>query len=275
MFATRNIVMGTRILAEEPFFSAWKDEPGPEPPFKLAQIMEPLERLTREQRNTFNSLHCAINPPDEPNRFMTNVFHMADKENGIFLETTRINHSCIPNAYYAWNDFINPARMTLHAIRDIETEEEITVSYIGLGQNLEARRTVLREYDFNCDCPVCDKKAPLFEDKEKRRDTLGKLSRYEDCVDAMDQIPRNPATAEKDLMTIWALREQEGLRDETLGKAYMCAARCYHYEGKFEQALLRATAGLAILDDCLGRDSRPYRNASTHIKLLRQRIPIS
>ncbi|KAI1097543.1 hypothetical protein F4804DRAFT_351528 [Jackrogersella minutella] len=39
-----------------------------------------------------------------------------------------LNHSCVPNAWIYWND--TTGSMTLHALREIDTGEEITISYI-------------------------------------------------------------------------------------------------------------------------------------------------
>lgn len=44
----------------------------------------------------------------------------------VCLEASKNNHSCVPNAYYSWNNDIK--RLTVHAIRKIPEGEEITIS---------------------------------------------------------------------------------------------------------------------------------------------------
>ena len=61
-----------------------------------------------------------------------------------------LNHSCMPNAQVAWNN--SHKVFALHAVDDIATGEEITVTYVGLYQDYGNRVRALR---FDCRCPVC------------------------------------------------------------------------------------------------------------------------
>jgi len=49
------------------------------------------------------------------------------EKHGIFPNVARINHSCVPNAFYSWNEAIG--RLTVHAVKDIKKGEEITIHY--------------------------------------------------------------------------------------------------------------------------------------------------
>lgn len=59
---------------------------------------------------------------------MPSLGHNA-QERGLFLEMSQFNHACNPNAQATWNGSIG--QETLHALRDIEDGEEITISYLG------------------------------------------------------------------------------------------------------------------------------------------------
>jgi SET domain-containing protein len=56
---------------------------------------------------------------------MPSLFGDDVREAGIFLDACRINHACDNNAQKSWNE--NIKRHTIHALRDIEKDEEITI----------------------------------------------------------------------------------------------------------------------------------------------------
>ncbi|ETW75264.1 hypothetical protein HETIRDRAFT_430702 [Heterobasidion irregulare TC 32-1] len=74
--------------------------------------------------------------------------------NGLFLITSRANHSCSPNAAYTWH----PALLTLSlaALRPIRAGEEITIAYTTLTAPAASRRATLRAaFHFACACARC------------------------------------------------------------------------------------------------------------------------
>jgi len=78
-----------------------------------------------------------------------------DMAYGVFTTLSRLNTSCTPNAAATWNDATQ--RMSLHALRPIATNEEITIPY---GQPLFATRAERRSYlkrtrGFDCICRAC------------------------------------------------------------------------------------------------------------------------
>ena len=48
------------------------------------------------------------------------------KEGAVFVDISRFNHSCVPNAHVAWNTRLG--MQTIHAVTEIPAEEEIVVS---------------------------------------------------------------------------------------------------------------------------------------------------
>jgi hypothetical protein len=85
---------------------------------------------------------------------------VAPEINAIFPLTARINHSCLPNAQIASQEFVD-SHMDLLALRDIEPGEEISISYIATGKGLGQMSTNRRQrelqvkYLFMCNCNKC------------------------------------------------------------------------------------------------------------------------
>ncbi|KAF3064258.1 SET domain-containing protein 5 [Daldinia childiae] len=74
---------------------------------------------------------------------------------GIFPLYTRINHSCVPNAYNSWNPTLE--RLTIHAIHDIKAGEQIFVDYIGKACRTRNQRnfSLHTAWDITCNCAAC------------------------------------------------------------------------------------------------------------------------
>ncbi|KAJ4296811.1 hypothetical protein N0V90_006859 [Kalmusia sp. IMI 367209] len=72
--------------------------------------------------------------------------------------TAMLNHSCVPNAYAAFDD--NVGEITVHSIREIRANEEICISYLE-GAQLFAPKDLRREVlhlrqGFTCTCECCE-----------------------------------------------------------------------------------------------------------------------
>ena len=61
--------------------------------------------------------------------------------------------SCGPNSQWVWNN--NTFSLDLHALRRIERDEEITVTYIDHRAPRDARQRALQPYGFTCQCAWC------------------------------------------------------------------------------------------------------------------------
>jgi hypothetical protein len=71
----------------------------------------------------------------------------------IYLTICLINHDCVPNSFYAWNTSTNTA--TVHANRDIEAGQELTVSYTAEPIAYKRRAKLKNEFGFDCMCELC------------------------------------------------------------------------------------------------------------------------
>ena len=56
-----------------------------------------------------------------------NCFSAGNDVSGIVLTASRMNHSCLPNVHHHFNTALG--RLTVHALRDIKSGEEIETSY--------------------------------------------------------------------------------------------------------------------------------------------------
>ncbi|KAF2746377.1 SET domain-containing protein, partial [Sporormia fimetaria CBS 119925] len=178
-FAIKPIKRGTRIIAESPLIFC------PVAFYYENDIKEPFSKLSPEQQALYFTLHSAHNQDpskypkhihpsvDESERcrieeqrkarmakeasvvsiFQTNCMQM---EGGaaVFPYCARFNHSCNANATFSWNPAI--WKQTVHAMRDIEEGEEITISYCDITLDRASRRWELMHYGFECECPACD-----------------------------------------------------------------------------------------------------------------------
>ena len=87
----------------------------------------PSEKQTKFLQLTSNKKGC-----DEPKKcdiFLNNAININYDVFGVFLDISRVNHSCDPNS--AWGTTQQQDTLELRAIRDIKEDEEICVDYIG------------------------------------------------------------------------------------------------------------------------------------------------
>lgn len=107
-----------------------------------------------KERQRIEEQHAARTGPSPTltSIFQTNCMGMGTGA-AIFPNAARFNHACNPNACFSWNAKIG--KETIHAMRDIEEGEEITLSYCGVDQGKRLRAWELKHYGFVCDCEAC------------------------------------------------------------------------------------------------------------------------
>ncbi len=157
--ATTDIPRGTLLIAETALFF-------------VNDVREPLSaankrsiRMHAKANAQFQELVCKADPPSAESRFETNSFEMGEDRKGrhtwgIFLRASRFNHSCVPNAYFAWNPELSngQGQLTIYAIQDISASDEILINYRteDCYKLKDARQAALYDtYGFICDCPAC------------------------------------------------------------------------------------------------------------------------
>jgi hypothetical protein len=177
-FALKSIPRGTRILTDSPLLIV------PMADYMKADIEAAFDALTPARKEAYFTLHSGHgqNPADWPSQihpsvgardrqrieeqhaartgpsatlisiFQTNCMEMGAGA-AVFLHTSRFNHSCVPNACFAWNAGIG--KETIHTMRDVAAGEEITISYVDGEHDKRLRAWELRHYGFVCGCEAC------------------------------------------------------------------------------------------------------------------------
>ena len=164
--ALRDIPLGFPIISEQELFSRVKGQ-----------------RVTGTQKSLagFRALSCPVDPWTADRTFAANSFGMGcnvrDQEiQGVFLQSSRLNHSCVPNAHFAWNSTLG--RLTVHAVDFIPRNNEILINYRrGSYRNgRDARREELStDYTFICTCSACEPSAEIGSASEQRRKEMRSL----------------------------------------------------------------------------------------------------
>lgn len=86
-----------------------------------------------------NSMSCG--PPHEP-----------DRDSGIWVQASYVNHSCDPNCEIAFYGDM----LVIRALRDIKVGEQITLNYVPMDVSNKKRREVLKaSWAFDCGCGSC------------------------------------------------------------------------------------------------------------------------
>jgi phage FluMu protein Com len=114
-------------------------------------------------------------------RYECNCFGYFDAPEGeqtgaaIIPSISYINHSCAPNAdtiyYYPGGPIV------LHAIKDIQKNEEINIAYCDTKLSKKARQTYLKDnYFFQCKCPKCQ---PVKPSESNQNESTLKSSQWQ------------------------------------------------------------------------------------------------
>ncbi|KAJ7435810.1 hypothetical protein B0H11DRAFT_1701227 [Mycena galericulata] len=179
MFAAQNIPAGGLILVERPTLVA---------PYIIGLPTDPesdlygalLGRLSPDTVARFmalanckpdcdlvegimrtNAIAVTLDVPDVPHPELTT--HRA-----VFLNTSRCNHSCAPNAMWHWD--VGSFSLALEALRPIPAGDEITVAYITPTYSRAERRAQLHAmYTFSCRCEVCARPAAAIAQSDAAR----------------------------------------------------------------------------------------------------------
>ncbi|KAF2754718.1 TPR domain-containing protein [Pseudovirgaria hyperparasitica] len=184
------------------------------------------------------------------NIFRNNNFDIGDDVRALFPRVARLNHSCVPNAQGNFNRALD--KFTVHATSDIQSGEEITISYLDDHLALRANRQskLLDNYGFVCGCRACDKTLPESAAREARRAK---------AIDRLEKFAQSgPADAGKEMDVVLALLnayQEEGIRGREIATMYMAAASQASKLGFQEKARELALAGLKCEVEAVGGDS--------------------
>ncbi|SPO02967.1 related to FMP27 Found in Mitochondrial Proteome [Cephalotrichum gorgonifer] len=259
LVAAVKIPKGRRILSEAPLLlvprSSHTNSKG-----KVGKLLSrKVATLGDEKRRVFFSLHNAFEDEATPELGIvrTNALPLGSdaSQRGIFVEASRINHACVQNAQNTWNEDLG--QITIHAIRDINEGEEITIMYLRYRLNRATRqRTLQQNFRFSCSCTLCSLPPSQRGHSDARLDEIQRLD--EAIGNAMTMISR-PLQALHDVHRLLQLCEEEGLVDGSIPRAYYDAFQIAIFNGDRARASVfaeRATASREILE---GDDSPTVR----------------
>jgi hypothetical protein len=252
LFATCNIVRGTRIIEEAPLMKVPPSDNGTGIP--LPTMKEALSHSTPEQRNTFSRLYRRGTTEESPEILEVlaqqdletmagpsatsdlldaiAIFHYNSVDMGedgeygseVFASYSRINHSCAPNVQNSYNPTLK--KLTVHATRQIDKGEEILTSYVNLHRTYEQRKTALHVWQVDCECRCCA--GPKAAGSKRRRELIfdvdQKLAAYTRNIRARVlgiSVPKNAQEALDVAKRLLQLLRDEGLAGMNLAGVYV------------------------------------------------------
>ena len=257
LVAIEKISKGTRILSEEPIITVPRNEPDSE---RLrASICQQVNTLSERQRRAFLSMHNIHEYRSAAEQYLgivrTNALPIETDGSGggIFLEACRINHACDNNAHKDWNE--NIKQHTVHALRDICKDEEITIYYLGLDQNYKARREALQaKFGFICSCRLCSLPPEQSQESDRR---LDEIHRLDDLIGrgGIMGILSSPLRTLRYVDKQVRLYNEQGPGDAGLPRAFLDAAQIAIANGDLARGRIFADRAVSAWRTALGSDS--------------------
>jgi hypothetical protein len=253
MIAASQIPKGARILSETPVFIVPKYD------FDFQHlecvVTGEVGRLIESQRKAFFALHNIYGDShsNELGIARTNVLPLGSNasQGGLFLEASRINHSCRHNAQNTWNSALG--RLTVHALKDIKKGDEITISYLAASENYAARQARLKAaFDFDCNCSLCS--LPI-EQRKMSDQRLDKITRLDERIGDGMRILSAPVACLRDAGELLRLLVEEEVADARIPRLYYDSLQIVVANGDQARARVfaqRAYAARALLE---GEDS--------------------
>ncbi|KAL1956436.1 hypothetical protein VTO42DRAFT_7323 [Malbranchea cinnamomea] len=252
-FAKTRIPKGTRILVEAPLLTLPKFATDLESVERA--LLKDLKSLSKQDQHAFFSLHNAHKGRDSPVIGITKTnaipFGSSGASGGIFPRAARINHSCMPNCQNVWNQ--NLGKLTIHAFKDIEEGEEITIAYVDAMEYYDTRRERLEEaFGFKCDCEICTLSPEESKDRDRR---LQEMARLDASLGDGRRIMSKPLDCLRDAHTIFRMLKEEGIVGSRISRVYNDALQITIAHGDLARAKVFAERAHAVRLMLEGEDS--------------------
>jgi len=218
LIATQPIAAGTQIISEAPLFTTESLTSLATQERDLAVL---VRALPKESQRALLLLHNN-NPGSEPfsNIVRSNAYPLGPSSNigAIFPTVARINHSCLPNAQHAWNTTLK--QETVYAIRDINKDDEITLSYSTGGASKERRETLKKYFGFDCSCELCSLPAEQLKENDAKQRRAQQL---DEAIGNPKQVMMRPEKALTDCRDLLAIYKGDGVGDTRIPRLYFDA----------------------------------------------------
>ncbi|KAL9127121.1 MAG: hypothetical protein Q9217_003947 [Psora testacea] len=251
------ISKGTRILSEEPIITAPRNETYTEQ--LRISICQQVDALSEHQRRAFLSMHNIHGYRNAAEQYLgivrTNALptETNESEAGIFLEACRINHACDNNAQKNWNG--NIKRHTVHALRDIYKGEEITIYYLRVHNNREARKEALQaKFGFICSCRLCSLSLEQSQESDRKLDEIYRLDSLIGRG-GLEGILLSPLRSLRYVDQQVRLYNEQGPDDAGLPRAFFDAAQISIANGDLARGRIFAERAVSGWRTDLGGDS--------------------
>ncbi|KAI1483512.1 SET domain-containing protein [Daldinia eschscholtzii] len=103
-------------------------------------------------------------------------FTLADESHmALYPDVSRVNHACRPNSYIRFTP--STLAVSVVALRDIKPGEEITITYVPLGNTRDERQEALQKWGFECTCSLCTASKTEIAVSDYRRAKIKALRR--------------------------------------------------------------------------------------------------
>lgn len=252
LVASVNIARGTRILHEAPLFTTLQFSP-----IELMEnhIVKKLKSLSKDQQRQFLSLHNNFRGKHPFSGIVkTNALPCGSSSNvgGIYPTICFLNHSCLPNAHNNWN--ADTKRETIHAIRDINAGEEITIPYNQDGSSTSRRAHLKEKFGFDCNCNLCYLPPPQLRISDARR---LQIERLDLAIGDPIRVMITPNDSLKDCHSLLHLLEEEynNCAGASIARLYHDAFQISIAHGDLARGSVFAARGYEARAVCEGEDS--------------------
>ncbi|KAF2497810.1 SET domain-containing protein [Lophium mytilinum] len=210
------------------------------------------------------------------NRKITNVHNPKKFHYGLFLNTARLNHSCIPNARISYCE--SRGMMTAYALSDIKAGEELTISYLEDERTADLQNTTIfmkrderqaqlkQKWEFECTCHVC-KNAEVSAAWDDRVTAMKPIRAFFSKIDApwapfwkfarLKELGR----AVEEGMKLLRMVEKQGPKNIEVARIRETLARLNSMMGRDPAAILCARISLEVAGAVMGKDHQRYDQA--------------
>ncbi|OAG40213.1 hypothetical protein AYO21_05496 [Fonsecaea monophora] len=207
VFAARKIKAGTLVLVERALIALDKDEEN-----DYGAVERAFSRLSRAEQKMYLRLFDA--QKSRMSRvvsiYYSNCYNCETFRPGgqggsaIGALSSRINHSCVPNVQFSFDEARN--EMRFYAIRDIPRGKEVCSNYDKAVFEVAAKRQRKQQmyYGFVCRCEACDPKTEFWaKSDERRRDMY-------DAIRAVQWCEKKLAVAESGAVAVTVVTSDRG-----------------------------------------------------------------
>ena len=204
LVARFDIPRGTRILCEKPLLTM-RSMPWDQAELALAAKLKALSREGQRQFLSLRNNHPGKYPFS--GIFKANALPCGSgaSDGGIYPTICLINHSCLPNSHNSWNS--DAKHETIHAIRPIKADEEITISYDRGDLSAAVRQAFLKQtFEFDCTCSGCSLPASELQASDARRLSIQRLDK---AIGSGFRMANNPKESLGDCHSLLRVMEQE------------------------------------------------------------------